>query len=349
MKNIKLLCIALFLFSIDGFAQTVDYSLVPYRSGNNWGFSNVSQKIVIPANYDEVTWFSEGFAAVRKGSKWGYINEAGKLVIPLKFTVANAFRKGYLPNDKKDGGDSVLFAGASLQADGYEICINTKGLRMPICPAIPENSLPENNIPVKTVKEVKNYSLPNNQGLFDKIVDDYVVPGSNEKYYIAVKDNKYGVFNSKFDTIVPFQYSNLSTINIGGNTYLRIANYNNLGLLNALGKQIIAPQYSNLIEVNGNDGKGYIIVQQGGKYFVKDLQQNDVIATGFAYISYDGNKGFVVTDENNLKGYYFMDGKNIAPKYAEIKGINDGNYILVKTTSGKTGYVNAKGEEYFVQ
>ena len=41
----------------------------------------------------------------------------------------------------------VLFAGASLRADGYEICINTKGETMPKCPAINESSAPDINKP----------------------------------------------------------------------------------------------------------------------------------------------------------------------------------------------------------
>lgn len=348
MKSLQLLIMALAFFSIDSFAQSVDYSLIPYRSANSWGFSNVDRQITIQPAYDEVTWFSEGYAAVRKGTKWGYINKEGKLVIPLKFTVAKAFRKGYLPNDKKEGGDSVLFAGASLQADGYEICINTKGIRMAVCPAIAENSVAENNIPVKTVKEVKNYSLPNNADLFDKIVDDYSLPNSNETYYIALKDNKYGVFNSKFQTIIPFNYTDLKKLKVAGNVYLQTTNYNNVGLVNGLGEEIINPAYSNLLPVDGSDGKGYIILKQDGKFYVKDLKQKDIITTGFTDIRYDGDKGFVVTDNNNLKGYYFIDGKNIAPKYDDIQGMNGGNYILIKNSAGKTGYINVAGEEYFI-
>jgi hypothetical protein len=59
-----------------------------------------------------------------------------------------------------------------MRADGYEICINTKGARMPKYLAIPENILAENRIPVQTVVKQKNYSVPNSTGLFDKILDD---------------------------------------------------------------------------------------------------------------------------------------------------------------------------------
>lgn len=37
--------------------------------------------------YDELTPFSEGMAAVRTGNKWGYINHEGTLVIPCKYSI----------------------------------------------------------------------------------------------------------------------------------------------------------------------------------------------------------------------------------------------------------------------
>ncbi|RYD63833.1 MAG: WG repeat-containing protein, partial [Verrucomicrobiaceae bacterium] len=153
-------------------------SLIPYRVGDKWGYASPDRNVVIAPKYNDAGWFSEGLAAVKVGSKYGYINTSGKLVIPAKFTVAKSFRKGYVPNEKTSGGDSVIFAGASLQASGYEICINNKGNRMGKCPAINENSVAENNVPL-TVNE-KTYSLPNSGGLFDKILDDYKVPGSDE-------------------------------------------------------------------------------------------------------------------------------------------------------------------------
>ena len=205
MMSKKFLLAPLLIFAAGSFAQQADMSLIPYRSGDKWGYSTTDKKVVITPKYADANWFSEGFASVKVGTKYGYINKQGIMVIPAKFTVAKPFRKGYMPNNNKSGGDSILFAGASLLASGYEICINTKGVRMPQCPAINENSASENSKPIGTVVREKTYSLPNNNGLFDKIVDDYKVAGSDETYYIAVKGDRYGVFNSKFDTIVPFQ------------------------------------------------------------------------------------------------------------------------------------------------
>ena len=348
--NKKILLFAFLLIVAAGsFAQQMDMSLIPYRSGNKWGYASPDKKIVFTPKYNDAAWFSEGYAAVKVGNRYGYINKAGKLVIPAKFTVAKPFRKGYMPKAKNAGGDSILFAGASLTANGYERCINTRGIILVKCPAIPENSVAENRTPAKTVVKQKTYSLQNNNGLFDKIVDDYKISGSDETYYIAEKGGMYGVFNSKFETLIPFQYNGIKIITSGGNQYLQVMKDGMNGVVSKNGQTLINTDNSNLVMINGVNQADYVIVKHNGKTYVKDLKNNDIISTGYADISYDNNGGFVLTGDDNTKGFYFMDNKIIAPKYSDIRLINGGNYLMVKTSDGKVGYINEAGDEFFVE
>ena len=48
--------------------------LIPYRKGENWGFSDASKKLIIPAHYDYVERFSEGLALVSLNGKYGFID-----------------------------------------------------------------------------------------------------------------------------------------------------------------------------------------------------------------------------------------------------------------------------------
>lgn len=350
MKQKYSFLLVLLAISTSLFAQTIDYSLVPYRQGNKWGFADAQKNMVIAPKYNDVNWFSEGLAAVQIGSKWGYINKQGKLVIPAKFTVAKSFRKGYVPNANKAGGDSILFAGASLDASGYEKCITAKGVVLTKCPAINENAVVENRIPIESVTIEKTYSLPNNNGLFDKVVDDYKVPGNDETFYIAQKNNLYGVFNSKFETIVPFEYNSIKRIQSNGTQFLQVRKNEMNGIIKGDGVQDIAPEYSNLVLIKADNNKDYVIVKKDGKTYVKDIMNNDVISNSFADITYDNNGGFVVTDNNNMKGFYFMDNTAIAPKYADVRIINrNSKYLQIKTSSGKVGYINTNGDEFFVE
>lgn len=348
MKKTIFLLAVMAGFTLNAMAQQIDVSLIPYRTGDKWGFSNPTKSVVVTPKYDEVGWFSEGYAAVKIGSKWGYINKAGKLVIPAKFTVAKPFRKGFMPNGKSEGGDSILFAGASVQANGYEICINDKGATLSKCPAIPENSVAENRGPIETVIQQKTYSLPNNDGLFDKIENDYKISGSDESYYIAKKGDNYGVFNSKFETIVPFEYSSIQLLKAGANQYLKVAKNNMIGLLNTNGQTAIEPSNAELSLINAANNSIYVIVKKDGKVYVKDPENKDVIAKGYQAIDYD-NGGFVITDENTLKGFYFLNNTYVQPKYTEVKMIPGTEYLMVKSFAGKNGVINANGTEYFVE
>ncbi len=348
LKQIMVLCIL--ILSLNSIAQTIDYSLVPFRKGDKWGYADGQKNILINPGYDDAQWFSEGLAAVKVGTKWGYINKQGKLVIPAKFTVAKSFRKGYVPNAGKAGGDSVLFAGASVTADGYERCITTKGVILGKCPAINENSVAENSIPIESVTQKKTYSLPNNGGIFDKVVDDYKVEGSDETYYIAEKGGMYGVFNSKFETIVPFEYSSVKQLKSGGGQYLQVKKADLNGIFKGDGSVDIAPEYSGLTIVRGTDNMDYVIVKKDGETYVKDINNKDVITSGYSYITYDNNGGFVITNNNNMRGFYFSDNRIINPKYIDLHIVKKGsNYLMVKTSNGKVGYINGAGDEYFVE
>ncbi len=348
MKKQIWFLVVLMLTVIQGFSQQIDLSLVPYRQGDKWGYANPDGKIVISPKYAEANWFSEGYAAVKSGNKYGYINKAGQMIIPAKYTVAKSFRKGFMPKVGKEGGDSVLFAGASIQANGYEICINTKGATMPQCPAIAENSVAENNIPVQTVVTQKNYSVPNNNGLFDKIVDDYKISDNGETYYIALKGNRYGVFNTKFETIVPFEYDSIRVVR-SGTPYLEVNKGGLYGVLDQAGQVKIAPENSRVFSVRGADNKDYVILKKDGKTYVKDIDNKLIIANGYSDIVYDGAGGFILTGDNNLRGYYFSDNITIAPKYSDIKLVNGTRYLMVKTFAGKWGYISAAGNEFFVE
>lgn len=350
MKKMNFLLAIFLVTGAAAFAQNIDYSMIPYRKGNKWGYADVNRNIRITPRYDDAQWFSEGLAAVKVGSKWGYINTDGKMVIPARYTVAKSFRKGYMPDPKKSGGDSILFAGASKTASGYEQCITTRGIVLPKCPAINENSVAENRIPVAAVTRTKTYTLPNNNGLFDKVVDDYKIPGNDETYYIAQKNGLYGVFNSKFETILPFEYSSVQQLKSGNNEYLQVQKNGMYGIFSGNGQQDISPDYSSLNIINAGDNSNYVILKKDGKTYVKDIANNDIISLGYADITYDANGGFVITDNNNNRGFYFPDKRMIAPKYSEVHIVNRGsNYLQVKTSSGKVGYINTAGDEFFVE
>ena len=63
-----------------------------------WGFVDKTGKLVIPCQYFDADWFSEGLSSVSISAdykiRYGYIDKTGKVVIPLKFVEAYTFENG---------------------------------------------------------------------------------------------------------------------------------------------------------------------------------------------------------------------------------------------------------------
>ena len=354
MTSKKLLIVLFLAFTIPVFAQDADLFLIPYRKGDLWGYASPDKTIVITPQYNEADFFYEGFASVKKGNLYGYINKAGKVVIPFKFYTAKAFRFGYMDasgNTKPGDGSispqkTVLFAGASLTADGYEICIDTKGQKLK-CPAINESSAPDlNKQTTETV--ISNYSTIQKSDLFDKIVADYKMPGAEESYYIATRNNNYGVFNNKFDVIVPFEYTNLEKIKIGSMVYLKAEKAGMQGILFGNGSPYLALENSKVKYVPSSDGNNYFIFTKDGKTGLKDTKYQNIAEPVYADIMYDAvGPGFILTGNQDMKGFSFSNNSILEPVYIEVKPLKGGQYVKVKTQTGKWGYVSNKLMEFF--
>lgn len=354
MKLKYLFTLILILFTVSTFAQQYDANLIPYRKGNLWGYANADKTIAIKPAYAEATWFVGGLAAVKKGKLYGYINKQGKLVIPYKFYTAKPFMYGYFDNTGKHnaGGklvknqDTVLFAGASLKPNGNEVCIDTKGRTMSKCPAINENR-PDNRQPLVSVTTEKVYSVAGNANVYDKLVDDYKLPADAATYYVGLKNNKYGVINNTFDVLVPFEFDSIKKADINGTTYLQVLKNGMYGMYTGNGSIFIPVENNKLAYVKSGEGTFYFIETKNGAATLKDLNNKDVLNASLTDIVYDDERGFILTGKDKTKGYYFLNSNMIAPKYSEVRLVKGGNFLMVKNTNGKMGYVGADGTEYF--
>ena len=77
----KKLISILFFFSTTFVFSQAKY-LVPYRSGNLWGYSDTNLNIIVAPKYDYAEIYSYGFGMVKKGKLFGYLNAKGKEIGP---------------------------------------------------------------------------------------------------------------------------------------------------------------------------------------------------------------------------------------------------------------------------
>jgi hypothetical protein len=77
--------------------------LIAFKSGNKWGFMNISGDIQIPAIYDSASDFSDGLACVRNGDLWGYIDTKNNWILTSRFGWAAPFYRGYAAFKSDEG------------------------------------------------------------------------------------------------------------------------------------------------------------------------------------------------------------------------------------------------------
>ena len=77
--------------SWDDMDVITDDGIIAVKSGNLWGYVDLSGKEVIAPSFQEAKSFSNGLAAVYNGELWGFIDESGKVVIDYQFEDADYF------------------------------------------------------------------------------------------------------------------------------------------------------------------------------------------------------------------------------------------------------------------
>lgn len=114
MRKARLLILlALFLTASVFFGQQHNSnSLTRSKKDGKWGFRNGSGTFVIPPQFDWVSHFSEGLAAVMLGKKYGFIDETGGFAIKTRYTEVGDFSEGLAR--VKIGGATVYPTGTSL-------------------------------------------------------------------------------------------------------------------------------------------------------------------------------------------------------------------------------------------
>ncbi|MCB9360257.1 MAG: WG repeat-containing protein [Flavobacteriales bacterium] len=224
---IKLYLIILTLFISElSFSQT----LIPYRKGNKWGYSNNDKQIIIKPKYKEVGIFNDKITWVKKGNKYGYINRTGKLVTKIEFTKASYFQ----------------FNRAKVSKKNEFFCIDNTGKKA--------NCINGCNGALSSFLEFQFYKKDEKIGLLKYTFSDGVKIDSLpafwdavqvNNYYAAVKQNsKWGVINFEGELVTELIYDTIASKEFGRGNFFKVKYQNKYGFLNEKGEEIISPKYS---------------------------------------------------------------------------------------------------------
>ena len=216
------------------------------------GFINVNGEEVIPFEFDDAYYFTNGLIALNKGAKevdgrkiggkWGFWNKHGKEVIPIKYEAVGLFSQGLIPvkagskwgyiNEKDKVVIEFQFENAlcfsenlaSVQWNGKWGCINLNG-KWRIKPQFDYIDNFYGGLALVTHIERKYSSYPN--GLIDTV--DHL---------------KYGLIDKQGALVLDTIYDNIELL---GADYSRISLGGKKGLIDRTGKIVISISYEDII------------------------------------------------------------------------------------------------------
>ena len=251
------------LFGMKGFND----GFAAVQIGDKWGFLNTSGKLAIPAVYDNVTVFNDGFAACEKSGKFysvdanaaeyqvdipgivdlndfneglasfkteagqvGFVDGTGKVVIPAKFESAGDFRGGLAW--AKNAGGSVGFIdskGAWVIEPKFEAAKNYD----------PDSGLAR-------VKTAETWAYVNKSGDILNIKD---AEGYDDFYCGLAKGKrggKFGFFDAKGEWVILPQFDGARDFKNG---YASVRKGELWGIIDKTGKWVVEPKYEDIKDV----------------------------------------------------------------------------------------------------
>lgn len=230
-----------------GYSQTVKSdSLVPYRIGNKWGYSNFQGVLLINPQYDEVKFFCANRAIVKKIGLYYLIDSKNKIIIKgctkINLSADCNGNQCYKVMDNGNiynvdiNGKKVVKCGCEMEGDGGD------GDGSYINPLIGDTIIGNEKLKyfvndssktiygdiseifrnIYKVKMNKFYGLVYNNGeRFEQLFEteyqriDFFTRNEQQhneaQYFIVKKNNKTALFNGK-EMVIPYKFKSISTI-----------------------------------------------------------------------------------------------------------------------------------------
>ncbi len=295
---------------------------LPFRNNKLWGFINEDGKEMIKPEYEEVSLFSEGLAAVQKNGKYGYINKSGKMIIPFVYDDAESFKNNSAIVTKNDKSGLINRSGEEL------------------IPLVYDNmSDPSGGFYVASLNEKSGYITKSGNKLMEFVFD--FAGDFRDGYAIAGTDEKFGLLNNAGSFVIEQQYEELMFLSNG----LLKAKQNDLwGIIDTHGA-LIAPFIYDAI---GDFSQGRSLVMKNKKCGFIDEQGKEIIAVIYpfqeSFLTTAVFKNGFVALRQKLKAVILdsLGTKITLPGY-ENTGLPSGELIPVRKNK-KWGFADMNGK-----
>ncbi|HAN09431.1 MAG TPA: hypothetical protein DCP90_02325 [Clostridiales bacterium] len=272
-----------------------------FRNDDQESYIGVKNKttgeVIIPAMYDQLTPFSEGYAIARNYDEgMGIIDDKNNIIIPLEYAIWNSFINDQLlgPNEPdymlEITGNNLT---RGISKDGKWGLIDKKG---------------EWVVPLTYDSQKTNLS---DFGDIEVGVADF-----SGGIATVQKDGKWGVIDTQGNSITPIQYEKAFV----WNGFAGVRQNGKWGSVDKAGNVVVPFEYDGI----GAFSEGRITVEKSGSWGAVDINGNIVVP--LIYDRLDSfNDGYAVVEDNGKKGFVNKNGNVIVPIiYDDAWGFTDG-------------------------
>jgi hypothetical protein len=327
----KLLILVAMLFTIiscNPFKSESDsINLIPYKSGDKWGYIDKNGKILINPQFEEANIFIEGIALVKSANdKYGYISEDGKYKINASYKKATFFSEGLACVVPENGRPQFIDEDGNVKftVSTGELC----GLFSDDLAAVKVAEKwgyldKKGNIKINTQFD---YAFPFNDGLAS------VTMLNKDK-----GETLYGYINTEGKIIINYQFKFAGRFVDG---IALVSDGKKYGYIDNKGKYIVNPQF----DAAGEFKNGLAIIVQGSMFGYIDKEGKIVINPQFKRASTFSNNGTaLVWSSDSRVGYIDKEGKYTINPQFEF-GTNFFDDIAFVRSGDKWGIINKEGK-----
>ena len=306
-------------------------NLLKVQKDGRYGLIDLSGKEVLVAEYEDILTLkgTENSILIKKDGKYGLVNSEGKYVIDTNYkeikSIENDYKKGYITIDENDKYGLIDYNKKQILPNEYEKVRRIYGKDLYVIQEKSKDKL------INTQKEVvlekgfdeikqilqysdgivfvknKKYGVMNTKG--DTIISaEYEdIKEAKENIFIAKKDGKYGVIDVDKNTKIEFNYSNI-TYNSKADIYLLDdENYNT----NVFDNQFNNKLKGILLEINTDKGYMKLRIDDEYKYYnfkFEEKSNKDILVSNTLFLSKkDGKYGFINSKDEVIVDYIYDD------------------------------------------
>jgi len=294
----------------------------PFSENNLFGFIDSSGKVMIPAIYDDVSFFQDGIAIVTKNGKSGLINKRNELIVGFDFDQIYEFHNDF----------AIV-----MVSDSFGV-INRIGSF--VFPLIYRDILMLNNELIAAKNEI-GFSIYNLDGKEKSEILYQDIKQFDVNHFIVQVGDSIGLLNSSLELKIPIIYEAIAPIKDSIFSYQLDGKK---GLISNSGRIISPAVYDDFS--NYNEHSKTIIAKFGLKIYHLNLDGTKFISTAFEYFP------------KALENAHFYEGHAIFFKNKKYGIINTQGNVILKPTftslgkvsafipvtkAGKWGFMNIKG------